>query len=181
MARRQGSGRRHTGGVTLVEQVMVVAILAVLVGIASPSLARLVRHGRAQTAQMDFIEALGFARSTAILQRTRVLFCPTRDGMHCSDESRWDKGWLVAIDHDRDKQPDAAPLRVGVSHPRLVIRSSASRRHVTFLPDGTAGGSNLTLLVCQPDNGGEPLGVVVSNTGRVRGSRPRGTQAGICS
>jgi type IV fimbrial biogenesis protein FimT len=181
MARMQGSGRHRRRGVTLVEQVMVVAILAVLAGIASPSLAGLVRRGRTQSAQMDFIEALGYARGEAVLRRTRVLFCPTRDRVHCSEESRWDGGWLVGVDSNRDNQPDAAPLRVGDSHTRLVIQSSASRRHVTFLSDGSASGSNLTLLFCAPGGGGEPLGVVVSNSGRVRGSRPRGKQAESCS
>lgn len=181
MARMQGSGRCHVRGFTLVEQLMVVAILAILVGMATPSLAGLVRRGRAQSAQMDFIGALGFARSEAVRQGTRVLFCPTRDRVRCSGESRWDSGWLVGVDRNHDNQPDAAPLRVGVSHTRMVIQSSQARRHVTFLPDGTASGSNLTLLFCQPDDGGEPLGVVVSNSGRARGSRPGGSQAERCS
>lgn len=180
MARMHGSRRCRSRGVTLVEQVMVVAILAVLVGVASPSLAGLVRHERAQSAQMDFLGALGYARGEAVLRRTRVLFCPTRDRVRCSDENRWDGGWLVGVDSDHDNQPDAAPLRVGEGHARLVIQSSAARQHVTFLPDGSAGGSNLTLLFCDPGHAGQALGVVVSNSGRVRGSRPSAEQAAVC-
>src|SRR5690349_4843146 len=119
MAWMQASGRCRMRGVTLVEQVMVMAILAVLIAIASPSLAGLVRRGRTQSAQMDFIEALGYARGEAVLRRARVLFCPTRDRVHCSDESQWDGGWLVGVDRNHDNQPDAAPLRVGDSHTRL--------------------------------------------------------------
>lgn len=181
MAGMQGSKRRRMRGVTLVEQIMVVAVLAVLAGIASPSLASFVRRQRVQSAQLDFMEALGYARGEAVLLRTRVLFCPSRDRMHCSNESRWDGGWLVGVDRNHDNQPDAAPLRVGESHTRLLIQSSAARRHVTFLPDGSAGGSNLTLLFCSPGGGGEPLGVVVSNAGRARGSRPKGKKAAGCT
>jgi type IV fimbrial biogenesis protein FimT len=179
MTGMQGSRRRRARGVTLVEQIMAVAILAVLAGIASPSLASFVRRQRVQSAQMDFLEALGYARGEAVLVRTRVLFCPSRDRKRCSNESRWDSGWLVGIDRNHDNQPDAAPLRVGESYTRLLIQSSVARRHVTFLPDGSAGGSNLTLLFCSP-GGGEPLGVVVSNAGRARGSRPKGKQATGC-
>lgn len=181
MARMHGSRRCRSRGVTLVEQVMVVAILAVLVGIATPSLAGLVRRERTRSAQMDFLGALGYARGEAVLRRVRVLFCPTRDHVRCSEESRWEDGWLVGVDSDHDNQPDAAPLRVGEGHAPLLIRSSAARQHVTFLPDGSAGGSNLTLLFCDPKHAEQALGVVVSNSGRVRGSRPSAEQAAGCS
>jgi type IV fimbrial biogenesis protein FimT len=177
----QQGGRGRSRGVTLVEQVMAVAVLAVLAGIASPSLAAFVRRERVQSAQMDFLEALGYARGEAVLRRARVLFCPSLDKVRCSGESRWDGGWLVGVDADRDNQPDSAPLRVGEAHARLLILSSEARRHVTFLPDGSAGGSNLTLLFCSREHAEDALGVVVSNSGRTRGSRPRGKQAAGCS
>ncbi|HEV2620700.1 MAG TPA: GspH/FimT family pseudopilin [Frateuria sp.] len=180
MDRTQGSGRGRTRGLTLVEQVMVVAIVAILVSVASPSLAGLVRRGRMQSAQTDFMQALGYARNEAVLRHTRMVFCPTRDGLRCSEESRWESGWLVGVDRDRNNQPDGAPLRVGQGHAPLRIKSSQARRRVAFLPDGSASGSNLTLLFCSPDQGQGPLGVVVSNSGRIRGSRPDATQAADC-
>lgn len=180
MAWRQASRRDRARGVTLVEQVMVVAVLAVLVGVASPSLAGLARRSRLQSAQMDFLDALAFARGEAVLERARVVVCPSRDRLHCSEESRWEGGWLVGVDRDHDNQPDAAPLRVGEAHRQLQILSSESRRRVSFLPDGSAGGSNLTLLFCAAGHEGDPLGVVVSNSGRARGTRPSKKQALDC-
>jgi type IV fimbrial biogenesis protein FimT len=177
----QGSRRYRACGVTLVEQVMVVAIVAIIAGIATPSLASFVRSERVKSAQMGFMEALGYARSEAVMRQTRVVFCPSRDQVHCSDERRWDGGWLVGLDRDRDNQPDSGPLRVGPGHQRLLIQSSGARRHVAFLPDGTAGGSNITLLFCSPGEAQQPLGVVVSNAGRVRGSRPTAKQAQVCN
>lgn len=175
-----GSGRDRVRGVTLIEQVMVVAILAILFSVASPSLASLVRRGRMQSAQADVMLALGYARSEAVLRRTRMVFCPTRDRLHCSEESRWENGWLVGMDRDRNNQPDEAPLRVGNGHAAVRIQSSEARRRVSFLPDGSAAGTNLTLLFCSPDPRQEPLGVVVSNSGRIRGSRPTAAQAAGC-
>ena len=180
MAWRQASRRDRARGVTLVEQVMVITVLAVLVGVASPSLAGLARRSRLQAAQMDFLEALAFARGEAVLERTRVVFCPSRDQRYCSDESRWESGWLVGVDRNHDNQPDAAPLRVGEAHGQLQIVSSDSRRRVSFLADGSAGGSNLTLLFGAAGHGGDSLGVVVSNSGRARGTRPSKKQALDC-
>ena len=169
MERMQGSGRGRVRGITLVEQMMALAILAVLVGVASPSLAGLVRRSRVQSAQMDFLNALAFARDEAVIERMRVVFCPTRDRRHCSSESRWEGGWLVGTDRDHDNQPDGAPLRVGDAHGQVRIRSSDARRRVSFLPDGSSGGTNLTLLFCSAGHAGESLGVVVSNSGRALG------------
>ncbi|MEI7036263.1 GspH/FimT family pseudopilin [Fulvimonas yonginensis] len=168
-------------GVTLVEQVATVLILATLTCVAAPSLAGLVRRNRTQAAQMDMMEALGYARGEAVLRRTRVLFCPTRDRLRCSNSNRWESGWLVGIDRNRDNQPDGPPLRVGEGYTQLVIRSSRARRHVTFLPDGSAGGSNLTLILCPPGRAQTALGVVVANSGRPRGSRPTARQAVDCA
>ena len=78
MERMQGSGRGRVRGITLVEQMMALAILAVLVGVASPSLAGLVRRSRVQSAQMDFLNALAFARDEAVIERMRVVFEPAR-------------------------------------------------------------------------------------------------------
>jgi type IV fimbrial biogenesis protein FimT len=165
---------------TLIEQVTVVAIVAVLACAASPSLTGLMRRGRMQSAQMDFLQALGYARNEAVTRQVRVLLCPTFDQVRCSEESRWDSGWLVGVDRDGDDQPDGPPLRVGAGHGRLRIRSSDARQHVTYLPDGSAPGSNLTLVFCHRDRAEGALTLVVSNSGRVRGSRPGGEQVAGC-
>jgi type IV fimbrial biogenesis protein FimT len=178
MAGRYAGGRRRVRGVTLIEQVMVVAILAVLAGVACPSLAGLLHRQRLQVAQSDFIAALNYARGEAVTRQARLVFCPTRDHSRCSEETRWEGGWLVGLDRDHDNQPDSAPLRTGENYAQLIIQSSEGRRHVTFLPDGTAGGSNLTLLFCSVSQTQAPLRVVVSNSGRVRGAKPDTRQAG---
>jgi len=177
---RTQRGRSRMLGITLIEQIVALAVVAILASVATPSLAGLLRRGRIQTAQMDFLAGLRFARAEAVMRNTRVVFCPTQDGRHCSDLSRWEDGWLAGLDRDHDNQPDAAPLRIGEGHPQVFVQSSQARRHVTFRPDGTAGGSNLTLLFCNVGHTPQPLGVVVSNSGRVRGSYPDAREAAGC-
>ena len=160
---------------------MALAIAGVLAGIALPSLGKLLGGNQLQAAQADFITALLHARETAVVSGERTLFCPSLDGSRCSDDVHWESGWLLAHDTDGDNQPDAGALRVGHGYAgKITIQSSAGRRFVRFNPDGSAGGSNLTLLFCGSDPAAAALSVVVSNSGRVRGAPATPAQAATC-
>jgi type IV fimbrial biogenesis protein FimT len=182
MAMRQSTNTRRQRGVTLIEQVMTLIILAVLASIAMPSLQKLLARNQLQVAQMDFIAAMRHARETAVMSGKRSVLCPTTDGASCSGGSRWDGGWLIGHDADRNDQPDDKPLQVGSGYGRkLTILSNAGRHIARFLPDGSAGGSNLTLLICQPGSNNTALSVIVSNAGRIRGARATAEQAAQCT
>lgn len=173
--------RRHAG-MTLIEQIMVLAVIAVLTGMAVPPMRSLLARNRLQAAQMDFIAALQHARGTAVMSGRHTLFCPTRDGSSCSDGMRWDSGWMLGHDSDGDRQPDHGALYAGSGYAgKLTILSSAGRRYVRFHPDGSARGSNITLLFCQVGNAGHALSVVVSSAGRVRGAPASASQAATCA
>lgn len=171
--------RQH--GTTLIEQIMVLAIIAAVIGMTVPSMWKLLGRNQLQVAQTDFIAALRRARETAVMSGKRTLFCPTRDGSTCSSETRWDGGWLLGHDTDCDDQPDNGPLYSGRGYRgRLTVHSGTGRHVVRFHPDGSASGSNLTLLFCQPSGAGAALTVVVSNSGRIRGAPASAEQAATC-
>jgi type IV fimbrial biogenesis protein FimT len=168
-------------GMTLVEQIMVLAIVAILAGLAVPPLRQLLSRNRLQVAQTDFMSVLRNARFTAATTGRRTLFCPSDDGSQCSNSTRWDRGWLLGHDTDGDRQPDAAVSRRGAAYAGgLHITSSTGRRDVRFRPDGSASGSNLTLLFCEPGTEQSALSVVVSNSGRIRGAPATAAQSRDC-
>jgi type IV fimbrial biogenesis protein FimT len=181
MVSRKPRRRHGQRGMTLVEQIMVLAITAVLAGIATPPLRSLLNRNVLQVAQTDFIAALQHTRETAIISGKRTLFCPTRDGGNCSGDTRWDDGWLLAHDANADDQPDKGPLYTGPGYGgKLIVKSSAGRHAVRFRPDGSASGSNITLVFCQPHDPTHALSVFVSNSGRVRGAPASTEQAAAC-
>lgn len=173
--------RKHAqAGISLIEQVMVIAVIAVLACVAVPSMRKLVHGHRLQSTQFTYIATLRYARSMAIEENSRILFCPSADGRHCKDAADWTQGWLIARDRNHDGQPDGSPLRTGRVPQRLTVLGTAGRKHVRFLPDGTALGSNLSLLFCTADDSRQALRVVVSNAGRVRGAAATPEQAAAC-
>ncbi|MBB5360641.1 type IV fimbrial biogenesis protein FimT [Rhodanobacter sp. ANJX3] len=174
--------RHRQNGASLIEQIMVLVIIASLAGMATPPLRKMLMHSQIQTAQSDFMSALRHARETAVTSGKQTLFCPTVDRAHCSEAVHWDTGWLLAHDADLDNQPDGAPIYTGSGYAgKLAIVSSNGRRFVRFHPDGSASGSNLTLLFCSPSNTDNVLAVVIANSGRVRGASATSDQAAGCA
>lgn len=172
---------RAQGGFSLIEQVMVLAIAGVLLGVALPSLHHLLSRNRVQEAQSDFLVALRHSRSTAAITGKRTVFCPSVDGKRCSGGNQWDRGWLIGPDIDGDHQPDGNASYTRSRYATgLHITSSSGRHDVRFQADGSAGGSNLTLLFCEPEPDSPVLSVVVSNAGRVRGAPATAAQAASC-
>ncbi len=170
---------RRQRGMGLIEQFICLAVLGLLASVALPALHGMLARGRVAAAHMDFQAGLHYARSLAATENVRVVFCPTRDGRRCSSETRWDGGWLLGPDADRDDQPDGTPLRVTLRQADgVLIRSSEGRPQVIFQPDGSASGSNLTLLFC--GDRAQALSLVVAGSGRIRGAPASPLQAASC-
>ncbi len=131
----RNSGPQHKQrGVTLIEQIMVLVIVAALTGMAIPPLRQLLGRNQLQVAQTDFIIALQHAREAAITTGKSTVFCPTRNGTSCSDDARWDSGWLLSHDTDHNDQPDHGPLYSGSDYAGKLTIQSSSGRHYRALP-----------------------------------------------
>ena len=87
-------------GYTMVELMVVVAIVAVLALGAAPSLRdSLDRNGR-ESAMQTLISAISVARSEAVSQGRIVTFCSSTNQANCaaSTGGDWDDGWIVFSD-----------------------------------------------------------------------------------
>lgn len=161
-------------GFTLVELAITCAILAIATGIALPSLSGLLEHHHANAAVSALTSQMQLARAAAISRNHRTVLCPSEDGSRCLTGSDWSGGWMLFVDDDGNRQPDASEdiLRIEQTptsrHLRIV--SNDGRPQLRYLPDGSSAGSNLTLSICAP--GGQLLArVIVNNVGRPRSER----------
>lgn len=157
-------------GYTLLEAMIVMAVICLLAGIGLPALRELLANQRLTAATHQLSAHFALARSSAISFGVPVSACPSNGEGGCRSDSDWSHGWLVFRDPERQGQPIAPDsiLSEG-SAPgagELVLRSNQGRPSVRFLPDGRSAGSNLTVNICE--RGRLRAAVVVNNTGRIR-------------
>ena len=81
--------RRHNAGFTLIEMVVVVAVMAILVTIAVPSFKDMLLGTRVRTTASDLLQAVMLARSEAIKRSASVDVTPAAGG--------WAQGWSVTV------------------------------------------------------------------------------------
>jgi type IV fimbrial biogenesis protein FimT len=165
---------RHAG-FTLIELAAATAVMALLAGLALPSMDALVERQRASAAISSLTAHMQLARLAAVTRNRRTVLCPTPDGNACEAGTDWSRGWMLFVDEDGNRRPDRGDdvLRVETepTSRHLRIASSAGRQQLRYLPDGTSAGANLTLSICNAR--GELLGrVIVNNVGRPRSERP---------
>ena len=162
--------RRRQFGLTLLELVVSLAIVAVLCLIALPSFSATVSRMRADMLRMQLVSVFNSARSTAITRVEPVAVCPSEDGVHCGND--WSRGWLIHLDHGGPlvtPPPDAVlQFRAGY-HDASVLAESHGRRRLRFQADGRSAGSPLTVAICA--NGRLHGRVIVNNVGRSRATR----------
>lgn len=166
-----GSGDmfQHHQGLTLIELLIALSVVAILATVGLPAMSGLVAETRITSKSNLLMSHVQYARHSAITLRTQVVACPSLDQLHCSGGNRWDQGWIVFIDRNNNGRPDSADdvLRVIAPEPHLLMHS-AGRTRLRFQPTGGAFGTNLTIRVCDPSGRAKPRAVIVSNPGRAR-------------
>jgi type IV fimbrial biogenesis protein FimT len=100
------------GGFTLTELIVVMAIVAILLGIGVPSYRYITTSYRISAEVNDLLGALMYARSEAIKEGQFVTVCVTVNGKNCSGNNSWDRGWLVFSNPNTAPQPPGAILRI---------------------------------------------------------------------
>jgi type IV fimbrial biogenesis protein FimT len=87
------------GGLTLIEILIVLALVGILLTIAIPAYSSFVTYNRMAAEMSDFTQTLMLARSEAIKRGETVTVCTSGgSSSSCSDTANWNQGWIVFVD-----------------------------------------------------------------------------------
>lgn len=150
-------------GFTLLESMIVIAIMAILVSVALPSLVDAQNSNRVDSVQRDLLSVMNQGRTQAVNEGDRISLCASSDGQHCDND--W-SGWvLFRGTPPADSETEVDPLIIGSAD---SVPLSASNASVTWQSTGEVG-QILTLgLYC--DDPVLSRSVQLSVIGRAAGS-----------
>lgn len=165
-------------GFTLVELVVVLAIISILVGIGTPAFTGFVRKAKLTSATNDLFASLLLARSEAAKRGGRVALCKSTDGGTCSAAGGWEQGWIIFHDANNNgahEAGEAIVLRAQAMSTDLHLAGNLNvAKYVSYTPTGetklTGGGFQAgTITLCtRSSDRQEARQIVISSSGRPR-------------
>ena len=161
-------------GVTLIELMTVLVLLAILSALAAPSFNVLIQHYKADLAASQMIASLNLARAEAIKLGGGVMVSRVVDP-ECpplTSVQEWSCGWLVYADLNGNRRFDAAVDRliqsVRINNGTSIMRTLNSESFVVNRW-GQIGGVNVGFTFTPPNQRLESTFQVCSATaGRIR-------------
>ncbi|MGB0128316.1 MAG: GspH/FimT family pseudopilin [Rhodocyclaceae bacterium] len=173
---------RRTSGFTLIELMVTIAVAAVLLMIALPSLRDFILNNRLASVTNDLVGDLALARAEAIRRGSRVTVCASNDagssGPTCSGTD-WSAGRLIFSDAITAKTIDTGDERLRAydgsgSGITLTSNSVSHNEYVQYRPSGaTDASAAISFKFCDSRNKGRT--VTVALNGQVTTTGESGT------
>lgn len=158
---------RKQKGVTLLEMMITVAILAIVLTVVAPNVQGILIKNRAVASMNELSTVIQYARNSAIDEQARAVFCPSADFNKCT--SNWRNPKIVFIDLDSDGERGAnEPLLVATETLNTTMTLSSTTDLINFDESGAASVQTVIKL-CHSSNQAQYARLLeVSPQGRVK-------------
>jgi type IV fimbrial biogenesis protein FimT len=152
---------RNCSGVTLIEMLFGIAVVAILAGLAAPGFHQNLRVTAVRAATYELLAGLQQTRGSSIIESQPGLLCPSDAAGHCLPAATPASYWRWSLEAvGRPPLVEAHALPDGI-----VAR--ASRSPVRFWPNAQ-NASTSTLTICDVRGIAPPRAIVVNVSGRAR-------------
>lgn len=172
-------------GFTIIEMMIAVAVIAILVRIAAPTVRDATLNARMSAQVSNLMVDFATARSEAVHRNARVAICTSNTGSSCTGTT-WEQGWMLFVDSNQDGSLSAGEAILKVSpalQPGNTLEvagdsGSGGARYVPYRPSGVISpnsGATVTFRMCDfrttSNVGGGAAGnkgrlITINNTGR---------------
>ncbi|MFN3887704.1 MAG: GspH/FimT family pseudopilin [Aquabacterium sp.] len=141
LRQRISARRPRSGGFTVIELMVVLAVTVILMAVAAPAFQPIVQQNRTLTEMNALTASMRVARAEAMRQGLPVTVCASSNGTSCSGRAAWESGWIAFVDRDANQAVDTVDQVVRVQSGFTggdTIAASSSVAAVTFSRDGFA-------------------------------------------
>lgn len=157
---------RRQGGFTMIELMVVIAIVAILAALATPSFLPTIERWRVRSGTDDLQNSIYFARSEAVKRGGDVIMVRKASEGSCTSTGNndWKCGWIVYHDANRDGNRAACPA--GSNNIECPLQDVTISNSVTLTLSATNGGRlffNRSGSIVQNRDDPQPLNLVQAN------------------
>ena len=186
-------GLQPAFGFTLIELMVVLAVLAVMLALSAPGLTSFMRSAELSTAANSFVASLNAARSEAMKRNLPALVMPLEPGRR-----DWSQGFVAFVDADRDgaytESVDITVLRQPIHGTFLTVSGNGTAKatpaYVRYdgsgfarKSDGSSGNLSLSFSrndVATAETFAQTRRIFIARTGRIRICTPTSAKDARC-
>lgn len=166
-----------TRGITLIELMTVIAIIAITLGIGIPGISAMIQINRMASVMNTLSANFALARSEAVTRNREIVICKSQDGQFCTHKGGWEQGWIIFEDSNGNESRDKEERRFRVQDalaPGIKVSFSAFRssNYIHYWPSGFTK-MNGTFTFCPQNHSQQAKAMILSKVGRLRISKTK--------
>ena len=149
---------KHSG-MTIIELMLVIALLALVLNLALPNLQEFLDKNRSLAIKHQLERTLLQARSLAVTRREKLQLCGSLDMQNC--HTNWSSGWIIRRLSDQQNLFTSQLL-----NPQYQLKWDGFQKNIVFEPSGIGLTTNGRFYLCR--NKQVDWQIVLNRQGRVR-------------